>query len=104
MTPCRRASSTSVTSLTLGGWASKKTATNAGRPREENAEPAEREGERMSVLGVPASVQPLVDGVVSVGLLVFFVVLLIRVSRKKHDPPGDDSKSKDSDPHSPRQI
>lgn len=49
----------------------------------------------MSVLGVPASVQPLVDGVVSAGLLVFFVVLLVRVSRKKQDPPGDELKSKD---------
>lgn len=46
-------------------------------------------------LGVPASIQPLVDGVVSAGLFVFFVVLLVRVSRKKQDPPGDELKSKD---------
>jgi hypothetical protein len=49
----------------------------------------------VSGLGVPASIQPLVDGAVSAGLLVFFVVLLVRVSRKKPDPPGDESESKD---------
>lgn len=72
-----------------------KISTNPGRPCEQNAEPAGRESAGVSVLGVPASVQPLVDGVVSAGLLVFFVVLLVRVSRKKQDPPGDDLKSKD---------
>lgn len=72
-----------------------QTPTNVGRPRERSAEPAGRESGRVSVHAVVASVQPIIDATVSVGLLMFFVVLLVRVSRTKHDPPADQLESKD---------